>query len=85
MEELSFNVNEGGNDVFASAADGTQLLITDLQLNTQIIASVVDFYIDNSGKGCVYIDGESILEQIDIFDYNSLEQMFYSVFSVEII
>jgi hypothetical protein len=80
-EDLSYDVFPGGNDVFAS--NGTQLLITDIELGEQFTASVIDFNIDDVGTGYVYIDGELKLEQESLFDYNALEQMFYSVYSVE--
>jgi hypothetical protein len=80
-ENLGFNMNAGGNDVFAN--NGTQLLITDLQMGEQFLASVIDFLVDDLGKGYVYFDGQLFIEQDGIFDYDSLEQMFYSMFSIE--
>lgn len=80
-EDLSFDVFAGGNDVFAN--NGTQLIITDLEFGDQFLVSAVDFFIDDFGKGYVYFDGELVLEQDSIFDYASLELMFYSIYSVE--
>ena len=78
---LGYNMNAGDNDIFAN--NGTQLLITDLQFGEQYLASVVDFLVDDLGKGYVYFDGQLFIEQDGIFDYDSLEQMFYSMFSIE--
>ena len=80
-ENLVNNMNAGGNDVFAN--NGTQLLITDLQMGEQFLASVVDFLVDDLGRGYVYLDGQLFIEQDGVFDYDSLEQLFYSAFSIE--
>ena len=80
-ENLVNNMNAGGNDVFAN--NGTQLLITDLQMGEQFLASVVDFLVDDLGRGFVYLDGQLFIEQDGVFDYDSLEQLFYSAFSIE--
>lgn len=80
-ENLVNNMNAGGNDVIAN--NGVQLLITDLQFGEQFLASVVDFLVDDLGRGYVYLDGQLFIEQDGVFDYDSLEQLFYSSFSIE--
>lgn len=70
---------QGGNDLINERT----MLITDLIRGTQYETMIVDFFIDENMNGIVYFDGMEILRQSNIGDYNILETLFYSQFSIE--
>ena len=79
MEDYQYQ--SGGNDVFA--ADNGYLLITQNETGQQFTANVIDFVIDENGNGIVYFDGNMQFELPGASDYNDLEDLFYSEFSVQ--
>lgn len=79
MEDYQYQ--SGGNDVFA--ADNGYLLITQNETGQQFTANVIDFVIDENGNGIVYFDGNMQFELPGENDYNVLEDLFYSEFSVQ--
>jgi hypothetical protein len=79
MEDYQYQ--SGGNDVFA--ADNGYLLITQNETGQQFTANVIDFVIDENGNGIVYFDGNMQFELPGESDYNVLEDLFYSEFSVQ--
>lgn len=74
-----YNPYPGGNDVISEQP----MLVTDLIRGTQYQVQIVDFYIDEMSNGIVFFDGTEILKQTNITDYDVLERLFYSQFSVQ--
>ena len=74
-----YNIYPGGNDVISEQP----MLVTDLVRGDQYQVQVVDFYIDEMFNGIVFFDGEEILRQTNIADYDVLERLFYSQFSIQ--
>lgn len=81
MADYNFPVYPGGPDLFA--AEGDTWLVTDIIRGTQYNVQVVDFYIDETGTGIVFFDGEEIIRQSDIADYDELQRLFDAQFTVE--
>jgi len=73
------NPYPGGNDVISEQP----MLVTDLIRGTQYQVQIVDFYIDEMFNGIVFFDRMEILRQTNITDYDVLERLFYSQFSVQ--
>ena len=69
----------GGNDVISEQP----MLVVDLIRGDQYQVQVVDFYIDEMFNGIVFFDGQEILRQTNITDYETLERLFYSQFSIQ--
>jgi len=78
MEDYQYQ--SGGNDMFA--ADNGYLLVTQNETGEQFTASVIDFVIED-GNGAVYFDGNKQFELPGETEYNVLEDLFYSEFSVQ--
>ena len=74
-----YNIYPGGNDVISEQP----MLVTDLVRGDQYQVQVVDFYIDEMFNGIVFFDGQEILRQTNITDYETLERLFYSQFSIQ--
>jgi hypothetical protein len=81
MQDGTYTINEGGNDVFA--ASGSYLLVTDLVRSEQLGVEVIDFYVDQMGNGYVYFDGEEAFVQSNVGSYEVLESIFYLQYTVE--
>lgn len=69
----------GGPDVISDRP----MIVTDLLRGDTYQVMIVDFYIDDFNNGIVYFDGQEILRQTNIADYDVLSRLFYSQFSVE--
>ena len=69
----------GGNDVISEQP----MLVVDLIRGNEYQVQVVDFYIDEMSNGIVFFDGQEILRQTNITDYETLERLFYSQFSIQ--
>jgi hypothetical protein len=80
MADYNFTVFPGGPDLFAN--EGGILVVTDLIRGTVYEVQVVDFYIDDQGNGFVYFDGEEIIMQTDIANYDELQRLFDAQFQV---
>jgi len=74
-----YNIYPGGNDVISEQP----MLVIDLVRGDQYQVQVVDFYIDEMFNGIVFFDGQEILRQSNITDYETLERLFYSQFSIQ--
>jgi hypothetical protein len=68
MADYNFPVYPGGPDLFAE--DGEPWIIVDNIRGTQYTVQVVDFYIDGDTNGVVFFDGNEIIRQSDIQDYD---------------
>lgn len=69
----------GGPDVISDQP----MIVTDLLRGDTYQVMIVDFYIDEFNNGIVYFDGQEILRQTNIADYDVLSRLFYSQFSVQ--
>jgi hypothetical protein len=74
-----YNIYPGGNDVISEQP----MLVVDLIRGDEYQVQVVDFYIDEMFNGIVFFDGQEILRQSNITDYETLERLFYSQFSIQ--
>lgn len=74
-----YNIYPGGNDVISEQP----MLVVDLIRGNEYQVQVVDFYIDEMSNGIVFFDGQEILRQTNITDYETLERLFYSQFSIQ--
>ena len=74
-----YNIYPGGNDVISEQP----MLVVDLIRGDEYQVQVVDFYIDEMFNGIVFFDGQEILRQTNITDYETLERLFYSQFSIQ--
>ena len=74
-----YNPYPGGNDVISEQP----MLVVDLIRGNEYQVQVVDFYIDEMFNGIVFFDGQEILRQTNITDYETLERLFYSQFSIQ--
>jgi hypothetical protein len=74
-----YNIYPGGNDVISEQP----MLVVDLIRGNEYQVQVVDFYIDEMFNGIVFFDGQEILRQTNITDYETLERLFYSQFSIQ--
>jgi hypothetical protein len=74
-----YNIYPGGNDVISEQP----MLVVDLIRGNEYQVQVVDFYIDEMFNGIVFFDGQEILRQSNITDYETLERLFYSQFSIQ--
>lgn len=81
MANYNFPVYPGGPDLFAD--EGGELVITDIVRGTVYRVQVVDFYINEAAEGIVFFDGEEIIRQSDIQDYDELQRLFDAQFAVE--
>lgn len=80
MANYNFPVYPGGPDLFAD--EGGELVITDIVRGTVYKVQVVDFYINEAAEGIVFFDGEEIIRQSDIQDYDELQRLFDAQFAV---
>jgi hypothetical protein len=78
---MDFIVYPDGADVFAAA--NQVLIVTDLIRGLVYEASVIDFFIDDQGNGTVFMDGEPLFMQSNVEDYDVLQSIFYSQYSVQ--
>ena len=74
-----YNIYPGGNDVISEQP----MLVVDLIRGNEYQVQVVDFYIDEMFNGIVFFDGQEIIRQTNITDYETLERLFYSQFSIQ--
>lgn len=80
MADYNFPVYPGGPDLFAN--EGETWTIVDNIRGTEYQVQVVDFYIDGSNNGVVFFDGEEIIRQSDIANYDELQALFDAQFTI---